>query len=337
MGKLQRIARLIGIVCVCALLHADVYDEELLAREGAHKEAQAQTQSQKEAISPFSAPNLLLELDSHAPTSKELFDTISEQNTAPPLSSALLPQQHILPDPLPAWIYATAIIEVHFDDGSMRRGFASMLKNGLYITSSEIVHSASLVPRTIYAKMQDSSASVIICTARLNLKAVDTHSGLALLEQIASTDDYCNIVPKSYYHDRIHKYAFIDVFNAAPSVNPKQEVFFPYVDRYYYFVPEKMQVGEVAEYYDEALARRVRYGYRLGRDSYIHLAYGKGFFDTSGRFLGLISLTRHSYLPVFVKKEVVQDFLCSLDEHKVLQDKDIAQKCASLHKRERFF
>ena len=142
---MQRIARLIGIVCVCALLHADVYDEELLTREG----AQAQTQSQKEAISPFSAPNLLLELDSHAPTSKELFDTISEQNTAPPLSSALLPQQHILPDPLPAWIYATAIIEVHFDDGSMRRGFASMLKNGLYITSSEIVHSASLVPRTI--------------------------------------------------------------------------------------------------------------------------------------------------------------------------------------------
>ncbi|WP_394952631.1 hypothetical protein [uncultured Helicobacter sp.] len=324
---MQRIARIVGIVCVCMLLYADVYDEDMLAQEG--------------VIDPLRAQNPLslqgFGLDSHTPTPKELFDNISEQNTAIPLSSALLPQQYILPDPLPEWIYATAIIEVHFNDGSMRRGFASMLKNGLYITSSEIVHSASLVPRAIYAKMQDSSAAVIICTARLNLKAVDTYSGLALLENIASTDDYCNVVQKSYYHDRIQKYSVVDVFNNAPSVNPKQEVFFPYVDKYYYFVPEMMRVGEVEEYYDQTHAKSVKYGYRLERDAYPHFAYGKGFFDTKGRFLGLISLTRHSYLPVFVKKEVVQDFLCSLDEHKVLQDKDISKKCATLRKRERFF
>lgn len=310
-----------GIVCVCALLYADVYDEDMLAQDG--------------GSSPWTPPSQSIGLDSHTPTPKALFDSISTQNTT--LSSTLLPQQYILPDSVPEWIYAAAIIEVHFSDGSMRRGFASMLKNGLYITSSEIVHTASLIPRAIYAKMQDSSAPVIICTARLNLKAVDTHSGLALLENIASTDDYCNIVQKSYYHDRIQKHHVIDVFNNAPSATPKQEVFFPYVDKYYYFVPEAMQVGEVEEYYDADSKQRIKYGYQLTRDSYPHFAYGKGFFDTKGRFLGLISLTRHSYLPVFVKKEVVQDFLCSLDEHKVLQDSDITKKCATLRKRERFF
>lgn len=315
------------IVCVCALLYADVYDEDLQnigdmqsAIGAAQKEAQMPP---REALSNLDLP-------------KELFDQISEQNTAAP-QSLFLPQQHMLPDPVPAWIHATAIIEVHFNDGSMRRGFASMLKNGLYITSSEVVHSTSLIPRTIYAKMQDSSASAIICTARLNLKAVDTHSGLALLENIASTDDYCNIVQKSYYHDRIQKRVMIDVFNNAPSAHPKQEVLFPYVDTYYYFVPKTMRVGEVEEYYDHARARHIRYGYQLERDSYPHFAYGKGLFDAQGRFLGLISLTRYSYLPVFVKKEVVQDFLCSLDEHKVLQDRDITHSCARAHKRERFF
>lgn len=321
-----------SIVCMCVLLHADVYDEDMLIQEGVMDSFGIHKSSPLRGLDSRLGEGL-----DYASLSKENLDDISNQNTAPMLSPTLLPQQYILPEPLPDWIYATAIIEVHFNDGSMRRGFANMLKNGLYITSSEVVYSASLIPRRVYVKMQDSSAPEIICVAKLHLMAVDTQSGLALLENIASTDDYCNVVQKSYYHDRIQKRVTIDVFNKTPSINPNQNVLFPYVDKYYSFVPKTMQVGEVEAYYDQASAAYVKYGYQLKRDWYSSFAYGKGIFDTKGNFLGLISLTHHSYLPVLVKKEVVQDFLCSLNEKKVLQDGDIAKSCAALHKRQRFF
>lgn len=267
-------------------------------------------------------------------------DTLDKQPKPPtPKKSknTFLPQQKIIPKPLPNWIYSTAIIEVHFHDGSMRKGFATMLKNGLYLTSSELMYSDSLIPSSVFAKMQDTSADIIICAFKVGLKAIDVDSGLALLENVATTDDYCNVREKSFYHDRIQKKYAVDIFTPTKKLAQNQQVFYSFIDESYSFVPKSLKLGRTESYFDEKKHKEIAYGFNIAREEYENLLFGKGIFDNKGGFLGIVSLSPKSFLPVFVKKEVLQDFVCNLSEKSILNNADITHSCRSLKYRERFF
>lgn len=261
----------------------------------------------------------------------------SKTSTPKSKKDPLLPQQKIIAKPLPSWIYSTAIIEVHFHDGSMRKGFATMIKNGFYLTSSELIYSDSLIPSEIFAKIQDTSANIIICAFKLNLKAVDADSALALLENAASTDDYCNVREKSFYHDRIQKRYAVDIFAPTNKLTQNQRVFYSFIDEGYSFIPKSLKLGRAESYFDEKRHKEIPYGFNIAREEYENLLFGKGIFDSKGRFLGIVSLSPKSFLPVFVKKEVLQDFVCNLSEKSILNNADITRGCQNLKYRERFF
>ena len=48
---------------------------------------------------------------------------------------------------LPQWIYSTGIVETSFTDGSFKRGLGTLLKNGLYLTSSEIIYNGKIMQK----------------------------------------------------------------------------------------------------------------------------------------------------------------------------------------------
>lgn len=60
------------------------------------------------------------------------------------------------------------------------------------ISLSETLYSNGLYPKTILAKMQDSSAKELICIASLRLEAMDRNQGLSLLKTADFRDDYCH-------------------------------------------------------------------------------------------------------------------------------------------------
>ncbi|MGL2844073.1 hypothetical protein ACQKBC_06735, partial [Helicobacter pylori] len=130
---------------------------------------------------------------------------------------------------LPAWIYSVALLKVYFSDGTYKEGYATLLKNGRYIASSETLYSNGLYPKMILAKMQDSSARELICIASLRLEAMDRDQGLSLLKTADFRDDYCHKREESYYHARIYaKYA--QIFHSNPYTNqktPNSDLYYP--------------------------------------------------------------------------------------------------------------
>ena len=79
-----------------------------------------------------------------------------------PSSKGISPRDMKLPK-LPDWIYSTAIIESSFNDGSFKKGLGTLLKNGFYITSSEVIYNGTITPTKIYAKMQDDFNANMMC------------------------------------------------------------------------------------------------------------------------------------------------------------------------------
>lgn len=118
---------------------------------------------------------------------------------------------------------------MYFSDGTYKEGYATLLKNGRYIASSETLYSNGLYPKTILAKMQDSSAKELICIASLHLEAMDRDQGLSLLKTADFRDDYCHKREESYYHVRIYtKYA--QTFHSNPYTNqktPNSDLYYP--------------------------------------------------------------------------------------------------------------
>lgn len=242
------------------------------------------------------------------------------------------------PPQLPAWIYSTAIVEASFDDGSFKKGLGTLLKNGLYITSSEVVYNGRITPTKIYAKMQDDFNANMMCVAQLSVRAVDLDSGLALLKVAKSVDSYCQVREKSYYQDRIYKHFGIDVFASHASIKPHTEAYYPYLDNEYIFTQHSLKLDKFASYYDfESRAEQV-YGFEIGRDTYEEFTYGRAFYDKNGVFLGIMSRAGVGYLPVFINRNVIQDFLCDMQDREVINEDFVQQACVKLgSKRARYF
>lgn len=242
---------------------------------------------------------------------------------------------------LPSWIYSTAIIESSFFDGSFKRGFGTLLKNGFYITSSEVIYNGKITPSKIYVKMQDDLNANIMCVSMLGIKALDLDSGLALLKVANSTDSYCQLRPKSYYQDRIYKRFGIDVFASHESIAPHTKAFYPYLSDMYVFTTQSLELNKVATYYDFERKKEQIYGFEITKDMgqmYDESAYGKAFYDDNGVFLGLLSKAGIGYLPVFVNRQVIQDFLCEIQDKEIINDPLISKACQNLGvSRKRFF
>lgn len=238
----------------------------------------------------------------------------------------------------PNWIYSTAIIETSFYDGSFRKGLGTLLHNGFYLTSAEILYNGRIAPKKIYAKMQDDLNANMMCVASLNIKALDLDSGLALLKVSHYVDSYCEKRDKSYYQDRIYKRFGIDVFASNALVTAHTEAFYPYLSDAYVFHTQSVKLEKVATYYDFSRKQEREYGFEMERDSYEEFTYGKAFYDNKGIFLGIMSKIADTYLPVFINRNVIQDFLCDVQEKGIINDSTIGKACSKLGtKRIRFF
>ncbi len=243
--------------------------------------------------------------------------------------------QHTAPT---QWIYSTAIIEVSFTDGSFKRGLGTLLKNGFYITSAEILYNGDIVPRKVYAKMQDDFNENMMCVAGLKLKVLDLDTGLALLKVSQFVDSFCQVRAKSYYQDRIYKRFGIDVFASNAAIAPQTQAYYPYLDNTFVFIPQSIKLNKPATYYDFAQKKERAYGFELEHESYEEFTYGRAFYDEKGVFLGIMSRTVVGYVPVFVSRNVIQDFLCDVQDKGIINENFVQKSCQKLgSKRQRFF
>lgn len=226
------------------------------------------------------------------------------------------------------WIYSTAVITAYFKDGSFKQGFAMLLPNGVYLTSSQLTYESGLYPEKITAKMQDDSAEPLICVAELQLKAMDSSKGLALLKTSVFTDDYCNVRTQSYYHKRIYQKYAQDVFSKKPTKDLiRNGLYFPIIKEADTFGVDRTYPIKEETYYSKNLQKEVSYGYLLPFNTYERFAFGKPYFDKEGDFLGIFSMISDSYIPVLIKKEVVQAFICEVKDKNISNNEVSSSFC----------
>ncbi len=80
------------------------------------------------------------------------------------------------------------------------------------------------------------------------------------------------------------------------------------------------------------------YGFELEHESYEEFTYGRAFYDEKGVFLGIMSRTVVGYVPVFVSRNVIQDFLCDVQDKGIINENFVQKSCQKLgSKRQRFF
>ncbi|WP_238700274.1 hypothetical protein [Helicobacter jaachi] len=301
----------------------------------------------------YESPQRLFTTESNANNAApqgDLADSINAKNTESSIESSAptqdlpstparpLSPRDMKPPINPAWIYSTAIIESHFIDGSFKKGLATLLKNGFFITSSEVIYNGKITPKSIYVKMQDDMHENMMCVAQLHIKALDLDAGLALLKVAKSADSYCNARAQSYYHDRIYKRFGIDVFASNANIPLHTQAYYPYLNSMFVFSAQSLELAKFASYYDFESRKEQIYGFEIQRDSYEEYTYGRAFYDKNGVFLGIMSRVGVEYLPVFVNRSVIQDFLCDVQDKEIIHDNFVQSACQRLgEKRQRFF
>lgn len=244
-------------------------------------------------------------------------------------SQASRPRQSASP---PSWIYSTAMVETLFNDGSLKRGFGTLLKNGFYLTSSEVIYNGRATPARIHAKMQDDLTSNLMCVSQLSLKALDLDSGLALLKVSKSLDTFCRVRSETYYQDRIYKRFGVDVFTSSQLVSPQTLTYYPYLDGMYMLMPQSIEFGQLASHRMH-LGNEPTSGFNIKESFYEDFVYGRAFYDGNGVFLGIASRAGAGYLPMFINRFVIQDFLCDVQEKGIIDDPSLRRSCMALGKR----
>ncbi|TPH94790.1 hypothetical protein FIM45_02680 [Helicobacter pylori] len=219
---------------------------------------------------------------------------------------------------LPAWIYSVALLKVYFSDGTYKEGYATLLKNGRYIASSETLYSNGLYPKTILAKMEDSSAKELICIASLHLEAMDRDQGLSLLKTADFRDDYCHKREESYYHARIYaKYA--QTFHSNPYTNqktPNSDLYYPALNEGNSFSIQTTDIS-VAELLKSKKFLSLDASFKKGSV----LWGGRPYFSEVGEFMGMASSTLENQESlVIIPKEKIVQFLNALKNQNIFQN-----------------
>lgn len=214
------------------------------------------------------------------------------------------------------WIYGTSVITTTFLDGSIKRSYGVLLKDGLFLTSANMVYDKNIYPRESYAMMQDDSSIPFICVAKLSIKALDLQRGLAILETSSYTDMYCNPEQKSFYHDRIYANHWVDIFE-KDETNKQGVVYSPYISDLNSFYTRRSIVEDTLETLAKEESRDFE-GYKY--------AYGKGYFTLEGKLIGVVGASEDES-PKLMRREEIADFLCELKEKKILQTPYLQKFC----------
>ncbi|WP_120945963.1 hypothetical protein [Helicobacter labacensis] len=193
------------------------------------------------------------------------------------------------------WIYSSAFLTVYFSDGHYKQGYGLLLQNGNYLSVASLVFDEGMYAQTIMARMQDDSAPMLICVARLHVKAIDHNRGLSLLGTYSFTNDYCQTRPESYYHARIYKKYAQDLlaYSHAPNTNT---LYYPQVDS-----KDAFEVQRLHNFHDPSLQ---------------NLPLGRPLFNAQGVFMGVLDGNQDK-LKV-IKRGVVLDFLRALQKRRLL-------------------
>ncbi|CRF40467.1 hypothetical protein [Helicobacter ailurogastricus] len=193
------------------------------------------------------------------------------------------------------WIYSTMFLTAYFGDGHYKQGYGLLLPRGHVLTSSELAYDKGMYATTFMAKMQDDSAPVLICVARLRIKAIDRNRGLALLNTHAFTNDFCQTRPESFYHARIYKKYAQNLLHAKNSPTlPGSPLYYPTVSDTNAFVVENAR---------QTLEHLLPKGNEV--------MDGQPFFNSAGVFLGMaVNSTKNPR--TFVPSGTIYDFLRDL-------------------------
>ncbi|WP_240328798.1 hypothetical protein [Helicobacter suis] len=226
-------------------------------------------------------------------------------------------------EPLHLWIYSTVFLIAYFKDGHYKQGYGLLLQNGHVLTSSELAYDKGMYATTFVAKMQDDSGPMLICVARLRLKAIDRNRGLSLLNTHAFTNDYCQIRPESYYHARIYTKYGQDLLTKNSNPRKALQIYYPKISDQGTF-----EVGtfEVRTYKNilEKSHKDINYSSQYLNYSDLHRiirpllkdVYGRPLFNHQDEFIGM-AVSLPSQNNVFATKRVIQDFLLDLKHRSI--------------------
>lgn len=218
------------------------------------------------------------------------------------------------------WVYSLGFLNVYFDDGTLKQGFGTLLKNGFFLTSSDLMSSGGALPKRIYVRMQDDSANSLMCVAYLEVRALDLDRGLALLQTLGFTDQNCNSRNESFYHKRIYDLYFVDLFahsipmdilHDSSDRNAKRKLYFPYFGKNYNFSIATMDTQGSVFFYDFNLKRYIFFG--LKSSGNFDFLMGSPFFDESGDLVGIYTDAKQSEGVVIVHRNVIKSFLCNIE------------------------
>lgn len=204
-----------------------------------------------------------------------------------------------------SWIHAIGAITVYFDDGNLNYGFGVLLKDGKFLTSSEILRNYGKYPKKIEVKMQDDSAKPLICIANLQIEKLDNVKGLALLKTQNFTNDYCQERPESFYHKRIYDLFYLNI-QANGSLNEGDKIFYPDLSKRYSFeILENNIVSKIS--FDEMEQKEIVYS--INSTKIQKMILGRPFFNENNEFVGMLTVSDHYPKPVVLDREVIINFL----------------------------
>ncbi len=216
---------------------------------------------------------------------------------------------------LPKWLYAIALLEVHFSDGTYKQGYATLLDSGHYIASSETLYANGAYPKSILAKMQDDSAKELVCIANLRLRAIDRSKGLSLLQTSSFNNNYCQVRQESYYHARIYT-LYAQTFYLNPPLikkRPPSKLYYPTIDEENAFAIHATD-GLILDFLHPKNTLLSKSAFKQAS----HLWGGRPYFNGLGELVGIASTTlKHPQTLVIIPRENIRKFLSDLKKEHI--------------------
>lgn len=201
--------------------------------------------------------------------------------------------------------HSVALLTLFFHNGVIKTGYAVLIKNGYMITTANLITEPNSYVKTIRASMQNEDNQVITCVAKLRPKALDNK--LALLEPENYTDKFCNIRPKSFFHQRI-------IVKYAKSLDPTTTV-------------NKLILKDY-----ELLSPLIHDNYTMGyqktnisKIQHQKIQSSLPIFSKKGEFIGFINNENNqNYV---LSSDYINDFICNVTNRKLISISDLNRKC----------
>ncbi|BCZ18877.1 hypothetical protein NHP190012_05190 [Helicobacter sp. NHP19-012] len=246
-------------------------------------------------------PQIQKQTSSYTPTTepnhtKAAHTPHNSHNTPSPNLEYIQQSKHTALHP---WIYSAVFLTAYFGDGHYKQGYGLLLQKGHVLTSAELAYDKGMYATTFMAQMQDDSAPVLICVARLHIKAIDRNRGLALLNTHAFTNDFCQTRPESFYHARIYR-KYAQNLSKCKNAQPGLHMYYPKVSKTNAFIVQDMHQVLKQTQYSKAN----------------ETMYGRPFFNSVGDFVGMAINNTHDPHS-FVPNPVICDFLLNLKHRQI--------------------